>query len=158
MKSFKEVYAASKAELLEARQNQITQEKDDILRGIKTELCITCKLKELNESKQQEVINMLYSFWSPKKGINKAGIAFLKEGKLAIDEKSSVANIKRFAQREIKDNINEFARAFAFNRGREVVERLQRNLETRTGKKFKYQPLFEMAFDIVSKKMADDNM
>jgi len=77
MKSFKEVYAASKAELLEARQNQITQEKDDILRGIKTELCITCKLKDLNESKQKEVINMLYSFWSPKKGINKAGIAFL---------------------------------------------------------------------------------
>ena len=158
MKSFKEVYNASKAQMLEARKTQIDNEKVQLLEGIKTELCITCKLKDLPKQRQDQVLNMLLEFWSPKKGINKAGKNFLEKGALAINENSSVANIKLFAEKEIKDNINEFARAFVNNRGREVVERLQTNIQARCQKKIMYKPLFEMAFKIVSEKIQNDNL
>ena len=158
MKSFKEVYAASKAQMLEAKKTQIDRDKVALLEGIKRDQCITCKLKELPKQRQDQVLNMLLEFWSPKKGINKAGQAFLESGKLAINENSSVANIKLFAEREVKDNINEFARAFVNNRGKEIVERLQNNIQVRCKRRIKYQPLFEMAFKIVSEKIQNDNM
>jgi len=158
MKSFKEVYNASKMQMLEAKKTQIDNEKVALLEGIKTELCITCKLKELPKQRQDQVLNMLYEFWSPKKGINKAGKAFLEEGRIAIDPKSSVVNIKLFAQKEVKDNINEFARAFVNNRGKEVVQRLQENIQHRCQKKIMFKPLFEMVFKIVSDKIQNDNL
>ena len=142
MKSFKEVYNASKMQMLEAKKTQIDNEKVALLEGIKTELCITCNLKELPKQRQDQVLNMLYEFWSPKKGINKAGKAFLEEGRIAIDPKSSVANIKMFAQKEVK----------------EVVQRLQENIQHRCQKKIMFKPLFEMVFKIVSDKIQNDNL
>lgn len=158
MRSFKEVYAASKAQVLEAKKSQIDHDKVALLEGIKTELCITCKLKDLPKKRQDQVLNMLLEFWSPKKGINKAGKNFLEQGKLAINENSSIANIKLFAEREVKDNINEFSRAFMNNRGKEIVERLQNNIEYRCQKKIMFKPLFEMAFKIVTDKIQNDNL
>lgn len=158
MKSFENVYAASKAQVLEARKNQIQNEKIALLEHIKSNLMITCKLKELNEAKQKQVLNMLLEYWSPKKGINKAGEKFLNENLVSIHVDSSPENVEFFAQKEVKDHINEFMTAFVTGKGKMIVERLQANIENRICRSIKYQPLFEMVSSIVTSKLKSDNM
>jgi len=158
MKSFKEVLEASKQQVLEARKYKIENEKVALLEAIKSQYMITCKLKELDKKKQHQVLNMLLEYWSPKTGINRAGIKYLNEGAIAINENSSDANIKLFAQKEIRDNIIAFQNAFMAQRGKDVVSRLQENIEYRTHKNVQFDQLFEMALTIVNEKIKQDNM
>lgn len=157
MKSFKEVLAGSKRQVFEARQADYKNQKIALLEAIKRDMMITCELKNLPKDRQQQVVNQLLEYWKPNKGINKAGIAFLEKGLMAINEESSRANIKHFAVKEIKGHINEFANAFAMSRGKEIVERLQSNIEVRTNKKIKFKPLFELALAMVNEKIKLDN-
>ncbi len=158
MKSIKEVYAKSRQSILEAQKNKINFQKVQLLEAIKSDLMITCKLKELSESKQHQVLNMLLTYWSPKKGINKAGEKFLNEGALTINESSTNENIQLFAQKEVKDHINEFMAAFATANGKKYVQRLQENLQYRTNKNIDFKSLFEMVTKIINKKIVSDNM
>ena len=158
MKSIKEVYAKSRQSILEAQKNKINFQKVQLLEAIKSDLMITCKLKELSEGKQHQVLNMLLTYWSPKKGINKAGEKFLNEGALTINESSTNENIQLFAQKEVKDHINEFITAFATANGKKYVQRLQENLQYRTKKNIDFKSLFEMVTKIINKKMVSDNM
>ena len=89
MRSFKEVLNSSREQVLESRKLQINQQKIAILENIKSNLMITCKIKELSAKKQQQVLDILLEYWSPKKGINKAGITLLEENRMAIERKST---------------------------------------------------------------------
>lgn len=157
MKNFKEVLNSSKNQVLESRRLQIENEKIALLENIKSNLMITCKLKELSESKQKQILNMLLEYWSPKKGINRAGIKFLNENAMAITWESSPENIELFAKKEVRDHINEFVNAFVNNKGRMIVERLQNNIESRCKRHLKYENLFEMVSSMVSQKLKLDN-
>lgn len=157
MRSFKEVLNSSREQVLESRKLQIDQQKIALLESIKSNLMITCKIKELPKNKQKEVLDILLEYWSPKKGINKAGIKLLEEGKLAIDAKSEPHAIELFAKKEVKDHINEFMCAFVQNRGKQIVSRLQENIESRIGRKVKFDALFEMTSSIVVQKLKQDN-
>ena len=128
-----------------------------ILENIKSNLMITCKIKELPAKKQQQVLDILLEYWSPKKGINKAGIKLLEENRMAIDRKSTPETVELFARKEVKDHINEFKSAFVNNNGRLIVKRLQENIESRIGRRIKFEPLFEMASSLVYQKMCEDN-
>lgn len=157
MKSFQSVLHDSKKEVFNIKQEKINEEKVSLLEEIKKKYLITEKLKTLPTSKQKDILNLLLEFWNPKEGMNAKGIKFLKEGNISIDEKSTPKNIKNFAIQEIQNNIDEFKVAFMNNRGNEIVEQLQRNLEDKTGKKIKFDSLFEKAINIVSKKIKNDN-
>lgn len=143
--------------VLESRKAQIEQQKIQILEGIKSNLMITCKLKELSADRQRQVLDILLEFWSPKKGVNKAGLKFLAEGRLAIDAKSTPQTVELFARKEVKDHINEFMVAFVQNRGKAAVRKLQENIESRIGRGVKFEALFEMASNLVSQKLRADN-
>ena len=157
MRSFKEVLNSSREQVLESRKLQINQQKIAILENIKSNLMITCKIKELSAKKQQQVLDILLEYWSPKKGINKAGIKLLEENRMAIDRKSTPETVELFARKEVKDHINEFKSAFVNNNGRLIVKRLQENIESRIGRRIKFEPLFEMASYLVYQKMCEDN-
>lgn len=157
MRSFKEVLNSSKDQVLESRKNQIEQEKIALLEHIKTNLMITCKIKELNEKAQKEVLNILLEYWSPKKGINKAGVKFLNENSFAISENSSAKNVELFAKKEVKDHINEFVNAFVCGNGKLIVEKLQNNIQCKISREIKFNPLYEMVSNLVFTEMKNMN-
>ena len=161
MRSFKEVLNSSREQVLESRKLQINQQKIAILENIKSNLMITCKIKELSAKKQQQVLDILLE-WSARQiqisdKCRYAGIKLLEENRMAIDRKSTPETVELFARKEVKDHINEFKSAFVNNNGRLIVKRLQENIESRIGRRIKFEPLFEMASSLVYQKMCEDN-
>ena len=156
MKSFNDALAASKAEVMQARQNKIDSEKTSLLEALKDDLMITCKLKELPHPRQVQVLNLLTEMWSPKTGINKKGRDFLAEGRLSISEKSTPENIRLWAVREVKAHINEFMSAFSSGRGSQSVDLLCENIQNMTGKKADKKSLTEMCVKLIADKMKAD--
>lgn len=157
MKSFKEVLAASKHQLLEAHTYQIQNEKEQVLRRIKSDMMITGKLRDLTESRQHDVLSMLLEYWSPKNGINRAGERYLNEGVMSVDEKSTPTAIKAYAARQIHNNISGFQSAFATGQGKNAVGKLTEDIARRTGKNIDGKSLHEMVCSALDKKMRLDN-
>lgn len=157
MKSFNEALAESKRMTLNAKSNEIEYQKVALLERIKQDWMIDGKLKDLNESRRKEVLNHLLLYWDAKTGINKAGIKYLQEGRMTVNESSTPSEIKLFACNEVKRNIGQFCFAFAQGRGKEVVKKLQENLRVLTGKSVRFNSLYENTLVIIQKKIADDN-
>lgn len=157
MRTFNEALAESKSKMLEAKSNEIEYQKVALLERIKQDWMIDCKLKELSEARQHQVLNQLRVYWDESVGINKAGIKYLQEGRMNVNESSSPAEIKAFADNEVKRNIASFCGAFAQGRGKEVVKKLQENLRIKTGKNVRFNSLYENTLRLIQKKLADDN-
>ena len=151
MKSFNEVLENSKNALLEQRKEQIQRDKVAIVEALKVDYGIPAerKINSYPKNVQEMVLNQLLEFWSPKTGINHAGRKYLVEGAFAIDKNSTPENIKLYAQKSVKANIEFFTEAFKESRGREATYKLFENIKQKTAKKVNLDSLFECVYEIV---------
>ena len=153
MKSFSSVYNRSKKEVLNNRQKLYESQKNQIIAVLKETYMITGSLSDLSPIQKKEMAKKLLEYWSPKTGINKAGIRLLTENMITLSDKSSKEDIRLYIQKQTKKNLVDITEAFRSGNGNIVVETFKQDIEPVLGKKIKESFITNTIWDLISDRI-----
>jgi hypothetical protein len=115
MNSYNNAYNNSRRDA-KARDLEVYEsQRIDLVNAIKREYGIS-DFSTLSESERQAARKLITEMWSPKTGLNKAGVDFINEGKRALSDKSTPEQVKHeFNRRALALLNNKFASSPLFN-------------------------------------------
>ena len=96
MKSFSTVYNKSKKQVLEAREKLYESQKVAVINVLKETYMITGNMSDLPADQKKEMAKKVFEYWSPKTGINKAGIKLLNENMITLSPNSTKEDIRLY--------------------------------------------------------------
>lgn len=153
MRGFNQVLNESKQEVLSARQTKIDNERVAILEAVKTDYMITSKFKELPVSEQQKLKSIILEYWNPKTGLTSKGLKFLNEGESTLTKDSDINDVKHFIEKTVKRDIDEYLKASYNGTGKQIVSKLQKEVESMIGKRIKYQFVLDNVVEVITPKL-----
>jgi len=153
MKSFSTVYNRSKKNVLNDRYNLYESQKKQIIKVLKETYMITGSLSDLPESDQRKMAKKILEYWSPKSGINKAGVKLLTENMISLSPNSTKEDIRLYIQKQTKRNITEITEAFRAGNGNVVVETFKNNMEPVLGKAVKESFITNTIWNLISNRI-----
>lgn len=107
MKSFANVYKASRTEANNIKSMNIDSDRKVIIDTIKSEYGIS-SFSSISESERTKYKNMLLEYWSPKSGITSAGKDFIAESKQELSPKISDEAVKKIVQKQVRADATNF--------------------------------------------------
>lgn len=153
MKSYNQVYNASRAEVQEQRKAVYEAQKRAIVNILKENYNITGKLENCDFETRSKLAAKLKEFWSPKTGINTSGVKLLNENRLILTEKSSTNDFRDYIIRHAKKNIDSMAECFRSNCQDMIVESFNADIKQMTGKTLKPKFIIETVWNVVSERI-----
>lgn len=153
MKSFNEAYRQAKADRSLALKQIYEEQKVQLCNALKIEYMVEGKISDLPYNKQQEILAELLEYWSPKTGINNAGIKFLNEGVINISPSSTGCEIKRYITNETKKNASQIVEAFKCGHGNDVIESFKEDLEAKCGKHLNEHVIRDIVWGTIEDKI-----
>lgn len=153
MKSFSTVYNRSKKNVLNARYNLYESQKKQIIKVLKETYMITGSLSDLSEANQKKMAKKILEYWSPRTGINKAGIKLLTENMISLSPNSTKEDIRLYIQKQTKRNLEEITEAFRSGNGNVVVETFKQNMEPMLGKSVKESFITNTIWNLISNRI-----
>lgn len=153
MKSFSTVYNRSKKNVLNARYNLYESQKKQIIKVLKETYMITGSLSDLSETNQKKMAKKILEYWSPRTGINKAGIKLLTENMISLSSNSTKEDIRLYIQKQTKRNLDEITEAFRSGNGNVVVETFKQNMEPMLGKSVKESFITNTIWNLISNRI-----
>ena len=153
MKSYTQVYNTSRAEVQEKRRQVYENHKIAIVNLLKEEYGIEGKMSEQPASVKEMMAKKLAEFWSPKTGINNAGVRLLNEKRIILTPASSVEDVKRYIQRMAKRNINNVTECFRRNHTEVFVDQFNEDIKSMMGKTVKSKFIIESVWEVVSERI-----
>lgn len=156
MKSYSQVYNASKKEVLEQRKAVYNAQKVAIVNVLKENYMITGKMSDLKPKKKAEMAKKLAEYWSPKTGINAAGIKLLNENVLTLSKNSTIDDIKLYIQKQTKKNLEQITECFRMGQGNAVVESFNEEIQPMIGKKLKDKFIINTVWDIIGNRIKNN--
>lgn len=153
MRGFNQVLNESKQEVLSARQSKIDNERVAILEAVKTDYMITSKFKELPVSEQQKLKSVILEYWNPKTGLTSKGLKFLNEGESILTKDSDINDVKHFIEKTVKRDIDEYLKSSYNGTGKQIVSKLQKEVESMIGKRIKYQFVLDTVVEVITPKL-----
>ena len=153
MKSFSTVYNRSKKNVLNARYNLYESQKKQIIKVLKETYMITGSLSDLSEANQKKMAKKILEYWSPRTGINKAGIKLLTENMISLNSNSTKEDIRLYIQKQTKRNLDEITEAFRSGNGNVVVETFKQNMEPMLGKSVKESFITNTIWNLISNRI-----
>ena len=153
MKSFSTVYNNSKKEVLETRAALYESQKVAIVNVLKETYMITGNMSDLPMPQQREMAARVMEYWSPKTGINKAGVKLLNENMITLSANSTKADITLYIQKQTKKNLVAITEAYRTNNGKVVVETFKQDIEPMIGKTLKESFVNNTIWDLISNRI-----
>lgn len=153
MKSFSTVYNRSKKDVLNNRYNLYESQKKQIIKVLKETYMITGNLTDLPEKQQKEMAKKLLEYWSPRTGINKAGVKLLTENMISLSPNSTKEDIRLYIQKQTKRNLVEITDAFRSGNGSVVVETFKKTMEPVIGKSIKESFITNTIWNLISNRI-----
>lgn len=153
MRDFNQVLNESKTEVLAAKKAKIDNERIAILEAVKTDYMITSKFKELPTSEQQKLKSVILEYWNPKTGLTSKGVKFLNEGESTLTKDSDAKDVKRFIEKTVKRDIDNYLKASYNGTGKQIVTKLQKEIESMVGKRIKYQFVLDAVVEVITPKL-----
>lgn len=153
MKSFSTVYNKSKKQVLDARNQLYESQKKAIIKVLKETYMITGNLSDLPIDKQKAMAKKIMEYWSPKSGINKAGIKLINENMITLSPNSTKEDIKLYIQKQTKKNLIAITEAFREGNGNVVVDTIKKDIEPVLGKKIKSDFITNTVWNLVSNRI-----
>lgn len=153
MKSFTTVYNNSKNKVLEARQKLYESQKVAVINVLKENYMITGNLTDLPVEKQKEMAKRIMEYWSPKSGINKAGVTLLNENMITISKNSSMDDIRLYIQKQTKKNLVHITEAFKSGNGKVVSNTFKDDIKNLTGKTLKESFITNTVWDLIQNRI-----
>ena len=153
MKSFSTVYNKSKKQVLDARNQLYESQKKAIIKVLKETYMITGNLSDLPIDKQKAMAKKIMEYWSPKSGINKAGIKLINENMITLSPNSTKEDIKLYIQKQTKKNLIAITEAFREGNGNVVVDTIKKDIEPKKKKKIKSDFITNTVWNLVSNRI-----
>ena len=153
MKSFSSVYNKSKKQVLDAKQKLYESQKEQVITVLKETYMITCNMSELPLSQKKEMAKKILEYWSPKTGINKAGIKLINENMITLSPNSTKEDIRLYIQKQTKKNLIAITEAFKSGNGNVVISTLKEDIEPAIGKKLKESFITDTVWNLISNRI-----
>ena len=153
MKSFSTVYNKSKRQVLDAKQKLYESHKEKIINVLKETYMITCNMSDLPLDKKKEMAKKVLEYWSPKTGINKAGIKLINENMITLSPNSTKDDIRLYIQKQTKKNLIAITEAFRSGNGNVVISTLKEDIEPTIGKKLKESFITDTVWQLISNRI-----
>ena len=153
MKSFSTVYNKSKKQVLEAREKLYESQKVAVINVLKETYMITGNMSDLPADKKKEMAKKVFEYWSPKTGINKAGIKLLNEKMITLSPNSTKEDIRLYIQKQTKKNLVAITEAFRSGNGNVVVETFKNDIEPAVGKTLKESFITNTVWNLISNRI-----
>lgn len=153
MKSFSTVYNKSKKQVLEAREKLYESQKVAVINVLKETYMITGNMSDLPADQKKEMAKKVFEYWSPKTGINKAGIKLLNENMITLSPNSTKEDIRLYIQKQTKKNLVAITEAFRSGNGNVVVETFKNDIEPAVGKTLKESFITNTVWDLISNRI-----
>lgn len=153
MKSFSTVYNKSKKQVLDAKQKLYESQKEKVINVLKETYMITGNLSDLPLKQKKEMAKKVLEYWSPKTGINKAGIKLINENMITLSPNSTKNDIKLYIQKQTKKNLVAITEAFRSGNGNVVISTLKEDIEPVIGKKLKESFITDTVWQLISNRI-----
>lgn len=153
MKSFSTVYNNSKKQVLEAREKLYESQKVAVINVLKETYMITGNMSSLPVEQKKEMAKKVFEYWSPKTGINKAGIKLLNENMITLGKNSTKEDIRLYIQKQTKKNLVAITEAFRSGNGNVVVESFKEDIEPSIGKSLKESFITNTVWNLISNRI-----
>ena len=153
MKSFTAVYNKSKREVTARREQIFESQKVAIINVLKEEYMITGKISELPVKDKEMMAERLKQYWSPKNGINEAGVKLLNENMITLSPNSSKEDIKLYIVKQTKKNLMQITECFRSNRVDVIVESFNEEIQPMINKKLKEKFIINTVWEIVEDRI-----
>lgn len=153
MKSFSTVYNKSKKQVLEAREKLYESQKIAVINVLKETYMITGNMSDLPAEQKKEMAKKVFEYWSPKTGINKAGIKLLNENMITLSPNSTKEDIRLYIQKQTKKNLVAITEAFRSGNGNVVVETFKNDIEPAVGKTLKESFITNTVWNLISNRI-----
>ena len=153
MKSFSSVYNKSKKQVLDAKQKLYESQKEKVINVLKETYMITCNMSELPLTQKKEMAKKVLEYWSPKTGINKAGIKLINENMITLSPNSTKEDIRLYIQKQTKKNLIAITEAFRSGNGNVVISTLKEDIEPAIGKKLKESFITDTVWNLISNRI-----
>lgn len=153
MKSFSTVYNKSKKQVLEAREKLYESQKVAVINVLKETYMITGNMSDLPADQKKEMAKKVFEYWSPKTGINKAGIKLLNENMITLSPNSTKEDIRLYIQKQTKKNLVAITEAFRSGNGNVVVETFKNDIEPAVGKTLKESFITNTVWNLISNRI-----
>lgn len=115
MNSYNNAYNNSRRDAKARDLEMYESQRIDLVNAIKREYGIS-DFSTLSESEKQAARKLITEMWSPKTGLNKAGMDFINEGKRALKKESTLEQVRHeFGRRVLLLLNNKFASSPLFN-------------------------------------------
>lgn len=95
----------------------------------------------------------LKQYWSPKTGINEAGVRLLNENMITLSPTSSNDDIKLYIVKQTKKNLVQITECFRSNRVDVIVESFNEEIQPMIGKKLKEKFIINTVWEIVENRI-----
>ena len=153
MKSFSTVYNKSKKQVLEAREKLYESQKVAVINVLKETYMITGNMSDLPADQKKEMAKKVFEYWSPKTGINKAGIKLLNENMITLSATSTKEDIRLYLEKQTKKNLVAITEAYRSGNGKYVVETFNSDIEPAVGKKLKENFITNTVWNLISNRI-----
>ena len=153
MKSFSTVYNKSKKQVLETREKLYESQKVAVINVLNDTYMITGNMSDLPADKKKEMAKKVVEYWSPKTGINKAGIKLLNENMITLSPNSTKEDIRLYIQKQTKKNLVAITEAFRSGNGNVVVETFKNDIEPAVGKTLKESFITNTVWNLISNRI-----
>lgn len=156
MKSFKNVYKASKSAVLNEQQKLFAADKAKLVATMKHEYGVK-DFGTLKESEKASYKAMLAEMWTPSTGLTEKGVMFLNESKAPLTEKSTPEQIEKFFKKEFKagieNSIELLAKGINDDRVKKIKETIEADIKRTLPKKDIKQWMYAVACDFIGSKI-----
>lgn len=153
MKSFSTVYNNSKKQVLDAREKLYESQKVAVINVLKETYMITGNMSDLPADQKKEMAKKVFEYWSPKTGINKAGIKLLNENMITLSANSTKDDIRLYIEKQTKKNLVVITEAYRSGNGKYVVETFKSDIEPAVGKKLKENFITNTVWNLISNRI-----
>lgn len=155
MRSYSQVYNQSKKEILDRKKEMFEQQKVAIVNVLKEEYMITGKVSALPKNEQAKMAKRLAEYWSPKTGINAAGVRLLNENIITLSSNSTAADVALYIQKRTKKNFEAIVECFRAGKQKIVVEEFRNEIKPMINKNLKESFIIDNVWSIIGKRMKE---
>lgn len=153
MKSFNSVYNESKKEVIAQRNALYESQKVAIVKVLKENYMITKPISELSKDMQNMLTKKLLEFWSPKTGINKAGVRLLQENEMTLTPQSNKTDIKMYIERQCRKHLEAITEAYRRNDIKSITDAFKTDIEPQICKTLKETYINDTIWPIISERI-----
>lgn len=153
MKNFATVYNNSKKQVLNERAAIYESQKIALVKVLKENYMITGNISDMSYDVQKEFASKLLEYWSPKTGINKAGIKLLTENELTLSPRSNKDDIKFYIEKQVRKHLAAITESYRNNNIQAVTDAFKEDIEPKIRKSLKESFINNTVWNIISERI-----